>query len=630
MPAGMGGGQEDVRSLHPMGAFLEDAGVNASARPPRPPPSSSHPWLGALALALVLALSGCSAFSRAVKEGDAASQEQKWAEAEAAYLRALAADPEASEVKVKLGKVRQAWSEVVLADARAVHASGDLDGAMKRLVRALELNADNVSARELLGATLDARVAAGNVALKAERLQDARTEFDAVLSVAPDHAAAKRGVDGVQVAWARRWFGTGEGLEKAGKLGNALVAYVRADQERVGATAARERAEAVRQKLRDEVAFLVVASPVEDRAGAPDVAQRLAAGRLAAMLPTQLPLRVVTEAPAGREGVTLDLSLERVLPLQVVEESQRTQRYLAGNRSVPNPRRGGFETQLLKAERTLEDVERKQAAALREYLRMQAELSMVRVAAERCRERERRQCREALQDCGEAAREVSGPGQFPSECNPSRCDNKACVAEEVLLVAKAAASLQKEKALEEALDKSEGQRTQVQRHRDATFREPITVEEPMYSDFVFDVQLHRLTVTASVTAVMRDLIKEQQVPAPNTQDYAVMHEDTAHKGYDRYGVLADPVQLRNELELRVEVGDKAVSDVARRVKERFDAYRGKRVEDARRGMVRPGAEDVVETAVRALLLTADAPPQDILQPLGRARGLNRPESLVGL
>jgi hypothetical protein len=95
-------------------------------------------------------------------------------------------------------------------------------------------------------------------------------------------------------------------------------------------------------------------------------------------------------------------------------------------------------------------------------------------------------------------------------------------------------------------------------------------------------------------------------------------------------VLANPVQLRNELELRVEVGDKAVSDLAQRVKERFDIYRGKRVEDARRGMVRPNAEDVVETAVRALLLTADAPPADILQPLGRARGLNRPETLVGL
>ncbi|NPC84753.1 TetR family transcriptional regulator, partial [Pyxidicoccus fallax] len=596
-------------------------------------PSTSTPsrrWLGALALATLLALTGCSAFSRAVKEGDTASQQQKWAEAEAAYLRALAADPEASEVKVKLTKVRQAWSEVVLEEARGVHANGDLDGAMKRLVRALELNAENAPARELLNQTLDARVAVGQAALKEERLKEARTEFDAVLSVAPDHAAAKRGVDGVQVAWAKRWFGTGESLEKAGKLGNALVAYVRADQERVGATAARERAEAVRQKLRDEVAFLVVATPVEDRAGAPDVIQRLGAGRLAAMLPTQLPLRVVTDAPEGREGVRLDLALERVLPLKTTEDSQRTQRYLAGNRSVPNPRRGGFEGKLLQAERALEEVERKQAAALREYLRMQGELGMVRAAAERCRERERRECREALQECGEAARDAEKPGQLPGECNPARCSNKDCAAEELLLLQRMAAVNDKEKALEAALDKSEAQRIEVQRNRDSTFREPVTVEEPMYSDFVYDVQLHRLTVTASVTAVMRDLLKEQAVVAPVTQDYAVAHEDVAHKGYDRYGVLADPVQLRNELELRVEVGDKAVSDLARRVKERFDVYRGKRVEDARRGMVRPGAEDVVETSVRALLLTADAPPQDILQPLGRARGLNRPEALLGL
>jgi tetratricopeptide (TPR) repeat protein len=599
-------------------------------RSPRFAPAPSPRWLRALALATLLALTGCSAFSRAVKEGDTASQQQKWAEAEAAYLRALAADPEASEVKVKLTKVRQAWSDVVLEEARGLHGNGDLDGAMKRLVRALELNAENAPARELLNQTLDARVAVGQAALKEERLKEARAEFDAVLSVAPDHAAARRGVDGVQVAWAKRWFGTGESLEKAGKLGNALVAYVRADQERVGATAARERAEAERQKLRDEVAFLVVAAPVEDRAGAPDVVQRLGAGRLAAMLPTQLPLRVVTDAPEGRDGVRLDLALERVLPLKTTEDSQRTQRYLAGNRAVPNPRRAGFETKLLQAERTLEEVDRKQAAAMREYLRIQAELGVMRASAERCREQERRECRKALQECGEAAREAEKPGQLPEDCNPARCASEACAREEQFLAQKLQAVKDREKALEAALDKSEAQRVEVQRHRDTVFREPVTVEEPMYSDFVYDVQLHRLTVTASVTAVMKDLLKEKAVVAPLTQDYAVAHEDVAHKGYDRYGVLADPVQLRNELELRVEVGDKAVADLARRVKERFDVYRGKRVEDARRGMVRPGAEDVVETAVRALLLTADAPPPDILQPLGRARGLNRPEALLGL
>ncbi|MCP3102121.1 TetR family transcriptional regulator [Myxococcus sp. K15C18031901] len=598
-------------------------------RPLRPTSLGSRRALGALALASLLVLTACSAFSRAVKEGDTASQQQKWAEAEAAYLRALAADPEASEVTVKLREVRRAWSQVVLEEARGVHDAGDLDGAMKRLVRALELDADNVAARELLTVTLDERVAKGHVALKEDRLQDARAEFDAVLSVSPEHAGAKKGVDATQVAWARRWFGTGDGLEKAGKLGNALVAYVRADQERVGATAARERAEAVRQKLRDEVAFLVVATPVEDHAGAPDVAQRLTAGRLAAMLPTQLPLRVVTEAPAGREGVKLDLSLERVLPLKVVEDQQKTQRYLAGKTSVPNPRRAGFETKLLHAERTLEEVERKQAAVLREYLRLQGELTTLREGAERCRDRERRECLEALQECGEAARDAEKPGQVPGECNPSRCASGLCAKEEQLFAQKVIAVKEREKLLEVALDKSEGQRTEVQRNRDTVFREPVTVEEPMYSEFVYDVQLHRLTVTASVTAVMRDLLKEQ-VPAPLTEDYATVHEDMAHKGYDRYGVLADPVQLRNELELRVEVGDKAVADMARRVKERFDTYRGKRVEDARRGMVRPGAEDVVETAVRALLLTADAPPADVLQPLGQARGLTRPEALLGL
>ncbi len=94
----------------------------------------------------------------------------------------------------------------------------------------------------------------------------------------------------------------------------------------------------MRQKLRDEVAFLVVATPVEDKAQSPDVAQRLAAGRLASMLPKEVPIRVVTEAPESKVGVRLDLALERVLPLKAVEPFQKTQRYLAGNRSVPNPR----------------------------------------------------------------------------------------------------------------------------------------------------------------------------------------------------------------------------------------------------------------------------------------------------
>jgi tetratricopeptide (TPR) repeat protein len=583
-------------------------------------------------------VSGCTAFGRAVKEGDDFSTQRKWAEAEAAYLRALAADPEASEVTIKLRAVRKAWSEEIYLEAERVHGTGDLPGAQKLLIRALELDGENEPARALLTRTLDARVEAAQKALKEDRLPEARAEFDAVLAVSPDHPAARKGVDAVQVAWARRWFKNAQQLEADGKLGNALLAYIRADQERVGATAARERAEAVRLKLRDEVAFLVVATPVEDKAQAPDVAQRLAAGRLASMLPKEVPIRVVTEAPESQVGVKLDLTLERVLPIKAVEPFQRTQRYLAGNRSVPNPRRKQLEDRLLSAERTLEEMERKHAVSLREYLRRQTELNTVRQTAERCRERERQLCLQIIQQCGEAIgtmeQEQSGTEQeqtwqVPEQCNPTPCATRQCGAEEQILATNAAVVQQLEKQLDTTLDQTEGQRREVQRGRDAFFREPITVEEPMYSDFVYDVDLNRLTVKATVTSVLRDLLSTQAPPAPVTQDYDVAHEDYSNKGYDRYGVLADPVQLRNELELRVEVGDKAMADLARRVMERFDAYRQKRVEDARRGMVRPGAEDVVETSVRVLLLTADKPPPDILLPVSQARGLQRPEALFG-
>jgi tetratricopeptide (TPR) repeat protein len=582
-----------------------------------------------LALCALFAVSGCTAFGRAVKEGDELSSQRKWAEAEAAYLRALAVDPHASEVTVKLRAMRRSWSAEVYQDAERTHGAGDLAGAQRLLVRALELDGESEPARALLTRTLEARVEVAHKALKEERLQDARAEFDAVLSVSPDHAAARKGVDAVQVAWARRWFKTAQQLEESGKLGNALLAYVRADQERVGATAARERAEAVRQKLRDEVAFLVVTTPVEDKAQAADVAQRLAPGRLAAMLPKELPLRVVTEDPGSKVGVKLDLALERVLPLKAVEHLQRSQRYMAGNRSVPNPRRRQYEEKLLQAERTLEEVDRKQAAVLRDYLRRQAELATVRQGAERCRERERKACLDVIRSCSKAASELKKPGQVPEECNPGLCAGGLCQQEESLLAQNNAAMRELEKQLEAALDQQELQRREVQRGRDTVFREPMTVDEPMYSDFVYDVEKHQLTVKATVTSVLRDLLTAQAPPAPVTQDYDVMHEDFSHKGYDRYGVLADPVQLRNELELRVEVGDKAVADLARRVMERFDVYRKKRVEDARRGMVRPGAEDVVETAVRVLLLTADAPPPDILVPVAQARGLQRPEAIFG-
>ncbi|MGZ3461424.1 MAG: outer membrane exchange accessory lipoprotein TraC, partial [Archangium sp.] len=212
--------------------------------PPRPPSALAR-RLGLLVLSLsaLLVAAGCTAFARAVKEGDQLTTQRQWAQAEAAYQRALAVDPQDSEVRVKLRAMHKQWSAEVLRGAQEKHAQGDLAGATPMLVRALALDADNDAARTLLGQTLDARVEGALKALKEERLQEARAELDAVLAVDAAHAGARGGVDAVQAAWARRWFANGQRLEEEGKWGNALLAYVRADQEKAGATPARERAE---------------------------------------------------------------------------------------------------------------------------------------------------------------------------------------------------------------------------------------------------------------------------------------------------------------------------------------------------------------------------------------------------
>jgi len=594
-------------------------------------PSSLSRRFGALLLLLgaVLAASGCTAFARAVREGDELSTQRKWAEADAAYARALAVDPNDSEVRVKQRTVRKLWSAEVLQGAQALHAQGDLVGATPLLVRALELDAENDEARALLTQTLAMRVEGARKALKEGQLQAARAELDAVLAVEPGHAEARKGVDEVQTAWARRWFSTAQQLEEEGKLGNALLAYVRADQERVGATAARERAEAVRGKLRDEVAFFVLTGMAEDKVSAPDVVQRLSPGRLAALLPQEVPIRVVTEPPASRTGVKLSLTLERLLPLQTVEQGQRAQRYVVTSQAVPNPRRDEVEAAVVEQERALDNLERAHANAQRDYLRRQAEVAAARTAVAQCVERERKACREVLDLCRRAvSKEGTAPGKVPPECSDPRCGPQ-CQQDESTLAQRAGAAQEQERKLEAALEAAEAQRREVARSRASLMREPLTVQEPLYGEYPYDIEVHRLSVMASVTARLVDLALPDAPATPHTEDFAAVHEDVAHKGYEKVGVLADPVQLRSEQELRLEAGDKAMTAIAQRVLARFDAYRQKHVENARRGMVRPSAEDVAETAVRALLLTADKPPSDILLPLTQARGLTRPESLFG-
>jgi hypothetical protein len=147
------------------------------------------------------------------------------------------------------------------------------------------------------------------------------------------------------------------------------------------------------------VAFFVLTGMAEDKVSAPDVVQRLSPGRLAAAAaPGGAHPRRHRAAPLAH-GVKLSLTLERLLPLQTVEQAQRAQRYVVTSQAVPNPRRDEVEAAVVEQERALDNMERAHANAQRDYLRRQAEVAAARTAVAQCVERERKACREVLDLC---------------------------------------------------------------------------------------------------------------------------------------------------------------------------------------------------------------------------------------
>ncbi|MCI0574141.1 MAG: TetR family transcriptional regulator, partial [Myxococcaceae bacterium] len=355
-------------------------------------------WLP-LGCLLVLTLTGCSAYHRAVKEGEAALQAGNFEAAESAYQLALAADPHGHEAQGGLANTRRAWALQLVARGDAAREAGQLEQAAEAYARAASLDASNPEAPERLRQTLEGRVAAGNEALKQGELGAAMAHFDAVLRHNREHTYARMGKDRVHAEWARQSFARAEAYVRAGKLGNALVEFVRADQERAGATPARERAAAVRERLRDEVAYWVELPAVEDRASAPDVAQRIAAGHIAAWLPEEVPIRVVTQSPKGGAGVRVSVALERVWSQKDVETSQRSKTYLSGTRSVVNGKRTEAEHALLSVQRDADELEAQSSGLLRSLLRANAESSQALELLERCREQKRQECAQAFTEC---------------------------------------------------------------------------------------------------------------------------------------------------------------------------------------------------------------------------------------
>lgn len=593
------------------------------------PKRTSSRGLMALTLGLSLLLAGCSAYHRAVQTGAKALEEGRYEEALAAYESALSLDPRGTDARTGLTQARRGLSTQLVQRGRAALEAGKLEAAADDLGRAIDVDPDNVEAPQLYGQALSGMVAMGNAALQKDDLPGAEARYAAVLRRQASHREARLGMERVKAAWARYHFAQGEAAQRRGKLGNALVEYLRADEERPGVTPARERAAEVREGLRRELTLWVVMPPVEDRADATDVSQRLTAGRVAAVLPKKLPIRVVTEpAPEGGTGVLMDVALERVWAVEDKKVTQKSHTYLAGTRSVANPQRASAEAELLTLQRDDEEREAAVAQQVRRFVAAGQDVTRSMQSLEVCRERARESCEQRYAKCMEKAVDGGADMKKAGEQCRGGCDGMCASEERELARARRDASTI-ETQVQHAQATLEASRRQVQRTRDALLRLPLTLDEPMHAEHIYDVEHHRRGVHALVTSQLTELGAEHVPPTPVTREAVVESKDDAHRGFERFGILTNPLELRSETELRNALGEEALKALADIVMQRYELHRARWVAAAGRGQVRAGAEDVVEATVRALLLTADNPDPRLMEGLTLGRKLQKPARILG-
>jgi hypothetical protein len=586
-------------------------------------------WPGALLLPLTLLLgSGCIPFLLAAGEGDGHAGKRRWEQAEAAYLRALSFQ-QSPEVEQKLHKVREQWSVELVQQAREAQAGGDTATTRRLLVEARARNPANEEAAALLAPILDAEVAQALAAFQQGELVGARNQLRAVLAADPLHAAARQGLEQVLVALAEAWFARGRALESQGWSGGALLAHLLAEQERAGATAAAQHAQALRSNLCEELTFLVVPHALSDNVAAPHVAQRLGSERLAPLLTRSALLRTATTAPSTpRPGVALSLSLERVQPRESVDSTTRSQRYVAGERAVPNPQYARLQEKLQRQQEEEAELERELGRAREEYQYAQARLPYAQGAFDQCQERARQACEKARAACPEDSGETSSEDGSERACEQKvkqACDD-SCESQRKALQGVRSELERWEGEMNSLRGKIEQQRGRVRNARSELEAEPRTVSEPVYADFYYEVRRHRRQVAISLALRVEDLGQPGAPPARYTEEGAAEDEDETSGAYWQYGVSGDPLVLRNEWQLGQEAADEALAAVAARVGQLFEAYRSQQAELARRELQQP-SEASVEATVRALLVYTGGQPEDLSGWLATTQGLANPGQL---
>ncbi len=285
--------------------------------------------------------------------------EKKLDDAVAAGRRAVDIWPTSGEASDTLGRAQAARdrAEQLLAQARRLAGEGDYEGASAAALQSLEVYPGHAGARKFSGeirqTAADAFVSQARRQLAAGEVEAAASSFRSALSYMPEHRAAKDGL--VEVAYAH-----GQGAEKEGLWGNALLWYMDAAGQRP--TGEYKQAESrARGEIAKRVGFDLAVSVADGRGNTNGDTAALAS-RLAADAGKSKPDFVTLVPPDARprQVESLPRPLYRAMvtmrSIQVqqtlVSREKKNHTYNA-SRAVPNPSIPGLESDLIRAERDL-------------------------------------------------------------------------------------------------------------------------------------------------------------------------------------------------------------------------------------------------------------------------------------
>lgn len=554
-----------------------------------------------LSLALLGLPGACvSPYTSALSRGDALAEQNRWAEAQRAFQQALDQQPNSEEARTRLRVARWNHARTIAEQALLALEQRQTLRALRLARQAIDIDAAVPEAQNAFDQSSKAAIA------EVEQLAQQRPveALDLVLAVRKEIPENPRARD-LEASLRERVAGLryAEGETAVGRklLGQALLSFSEAERVRPGFRDALGRAEALHQRLADELRFhLVVAPPATPSPLSLGLSQRVRAWAPSATTP----LLTISEAPPpGASGARVSLDLGEVTRDQRVRSESRSCSYVCGIDRVPNPAHQAATLRVRDAERRLRDAE---AEETRERQALQQARSAEETAAAEARssddlvERARK----------ELARCEQGPKKPTRRADCEREGRQLRKAQEQAAQRRGAAEAARsgrgraEGALREATERVKRDRRDWERQVSVLAATPALLEQERRCGHTFGVEIHR--VSARVTQQWRvEALGSARVAAPGPKELVEVGEDetfAAERGRCPQLVAGDPLSLPANEEMDRRLLERAEREVRGQVE---GWYRGQiqKFEEAQTRMASAGRpEESVEARVRARLL----------------------------